>query len=223
MTKPVLLLLPGLLCDRSNWAGQRAELAGVADCHVPAYGALDTIESMAAHVLSSAPARRFSLAGHSMGGRVALEVMRRAPERVERLALLDTGFQPLAAGEAGDKERAGRYELLSRARSQGMRAMGEQWARGMVHPSRIGTPVFEAVLDMIARSTPDTFEAQIRALLARPDATPVLSGIRCPTLLLCGREDLWSPLARHEDMQRAIPGSKLWNSRRPFQRRWHAG
>src|SRR5258706_1889249 len=209
MTKPVILLLPGLLCDRENWAGQRAELAGVADCHVQAYGALDTIESMAAHVLSSAPARRFSLAGHSMGGRVALEVMRRAPERVERLALLDTGFQPLAAGEAGDKERAGRYELLSRARSQGMRAMGEQWARGMVHPSRIGTPVFEAVLDMIARSTPDTFEAQIRALLARPDATPVLSGIRCPTLLLCGREDLWSPLARHEDMQRAIPGSKL--------------
>src|SRR5882672_6018556 len=101
MTKPVLLLLPGLLCDQANWAGQCAELADVADCRVPVYGSLDTIESMAAHVLSSSPARRFSLGGHSMGGRVALEVMRRAPERVERLALLDTGFQPLAAGEAG--------------------------------------------------------------------------------------------------------------------------
>jgi pimeloyl-ACP methyl ester carboxylesterase len=62
---------------------------------------------------------------------------------------------------------------------------------------------------MIERSTPQRFEAQVRALLERPDATPVLSGIRCPTLLVCGREDAWSPLARHEEMQRAIAGSVL--------------
>lgn len=209
MTKPVLLLLPGLLCDEANWAAQCAHLAEVADCRAPVYRTLDSIEAMAEHVLTVAPAGRFALAGHSMGGRVALEVLRRAPERVDRLALLDTGFLGLAVGEAGEKERAGRYQLLARARTDGMRAMGQQWARGMVHPTRIDTPVFEAILEMIARNTPAMFESQIRALLARPDATSLLPQIRCPTLLLCGSDDQWSPLARHEVMQRAIAGSRL--------------
>ncbi len=209
MTKPVLLLLPGLLCDKANWAAQCAHLAEVADCRVPVYRTLDSIEAMAEHVLTVAPAGRFALAGHSMGGRVALEVVRRAPERVDRLALLDTGFQGLAAGEAGDKERAGRHQLLARARTEGMRAMGQQWARGMVHPTRIDTPVFDTILEMIARNTSTMFESQIQALLARPDATSLLPQIRCPTLLLCGRDDQWSPLARHEEMQRAIAGSRL--------------
>lgn len=209
MTKPVLLLLPGLLCDEANWVAQCAYLANVADCRVPVYRTLDSIEAMAEHVLTVAPAGRFALAGHSMGGRVALEVLRRAPERVERLALLDTGFQGLAAGDAGDNERAGRYQLLARARTEGMRAMGQQWARGMVHPARVDTPVFEAILAMIARNTPAMFESQIRALLARPDASSLLPQIRCPTLLLCGSDDQWSPLARHEVMQRAIAGAHL--------------
>lgn len=87
--------------------------------------------------------------------------------------------------------------------------MGAQWARGMVHPTRIGTPVFEAILQMIERHTPDMFAAQIKALLARPDASALLPQIHCPTLLLCGRDDLWSPLARHEEMQRQIAGARL--------------
>lgn len=209
MKKPVLLLLPGLLCDQANWAAQCEALAGLADCRVPDYRALDSIEAMAGHVLDVAPSGRFALAGHSMGGRVALEVLRRAPERVDRLALLDTGFKGLDAGDAGEKERAGRHALLSRARAEGMRAMGAQWARGMVHPSRIDTPVFEAILHMIDRNTPGMFAAQIQALLNRPDASALLPRIACPTLLLCGRDDLWSPLARHEDMQRLISGARL--------------
>lgn len=209
MTKPTLLLLPGLLCDETVWAAQRASLAAIADCRVPVYGALDTIEAMADQVLATAPAGGFALAGHSMGGRVALEVVRRAPERVLRLALLDTGFQALPAGEAGEKERAGRYQLLALARSQGMRAMGAQWARGMVHPERAGDAVFEDILRMIAGNTLAMFESQIRALLSRPDATALLPLIGCPALLLCGRDDAWSPLARHEEMHAAIPGSRL--------------
>jgi pimeloyl-ACP methyl ester carboxylesterase len=209
MTTPVLLLLPGLLCDETNWASQRADLAGLADCRVPVYRDLASLGAMADQVLAAAPPGPFALAGHSMGGRVALEVLRRAPERVERLALLDTGCQPLAAGEAGEKERAGRHELLALARSDGMRAMGAQWARGMVHPSRVGTPVFEAILDMIERNTAEQFASQINALLTRPDASALLPGIRCPTLLLCGSDDLWSPPARHEEMQRAITGARL--------------
>ncbi len=207
--KPVLIFLPGLLCDAANWSAQCVALAGMADFLVPAYGDLRSIEAMAEHVLNIAPVGNFSLAGHSMGGRVALEVYRRAPARVERLALLDTGFQPLADGEAGIRERDGRYALLAMARSESMHVMGRHWARGMVHPNRIGSEVFQAILDMIARSTPDVFEAQINALLRRPDATSVLPRILCPTLLLCGREDLWSPLSRHEEMQRAIPGATL--------------
>ena len=209
MTRPTLLLLPGLLCDEAAWAEQCADLAGIADCRVPVYRTLDRIEAMAAHVLATAPSERFALAGHSMGGRVALEVVRRAPERVLRLALLDTGYKALAAGDAGEKEHAGRHQLLARARAEGMRAMGEQWAGPMVRPERIGEPVFEAILQMIARNTLEMFESQIRALLARPDATVLLPLIRCPVLLLCGRDDLWSPLARHEEMHNAIAGSRL--------------
>lgn len=209
MKKPVLLLLPGLLCDQAAWAAQCEALAGLADCRVPVYRTLDSIEAMAGHIVDMAPPGRFALAGHSMGGRVALEVLRQAPDRVDRLALLDTGFKGMEAGVAGDKERAGRHALLSRARAEGMRAMGAQWARGMVHPSRIDTAVIEAILQMIDRNTPDMFSGQIQALLNRPDASAMLPRITCPTLLLCGRDDLWSPLARHEDMQRLIPGARL--------------
>lgn len=207
--KPTLLLLPGLLCDASNWVAQCTALAKFADCRVPVCHTLNSIEAMAAQVLATAPTERFALAGHSMGGRVALEVVRQAPERVARLALLDTGFQQLAEGEAGEKERAGRTQLLELARTKGMRVMGEQWARGMVHPQHLDTPVFEAILQMITRQTPDMFASQIQALLARPDATTLLPQISCPTLLLCGRDDQWSPLARHEVMQQAIPGARL--------------
>lgn len=202
-----LMLLPGLMCDAAVWAHQVAALP--ARCVVPAWGLRDSLSDMALQVLQEAPTERFALAGHSMGGRVALEVMRLAPERVERLALLDTGTHPLAAGEAGEKERAGRMSLLTLARSRGMRALGGQWARGMVHPDQLDTPFFESILDMLERSNPDQFAAQIRALLARPDAAPLLTGIACPTLVLCGRDDAWSPPLQHQAMHAAIAGSSL--------------
>lgn len=204
-----LVLLPGLMCDAAVWAPQVEALAGRIECHVPDYGDRNSLGAMAEYVLATVPAGRFALAGHSMGGRVAFEVWRRAPERVERLALLDTSYHPLAPGEAGEAERRQRLGLLEIARDQGMRTMAREWALGMVHPSRHATPVFEAVLDMIQRSSPDIFAAQIEALLGRPDATPLLGTIRCPTLLLCGREDGWSPPARHEFMRERIAGARL--------------
>ena len=207
--RPLLLLLPGLLCDAAAWADQSTALADLARCEIPSYGALNSIAAMARHVLATAPEQRFSLAGHSMGGRIALEVLRQAPERVERLALLDTGFLPLPAGEAGAAERASRMALVARARQDGMRAMGRQWVNGMVHPRRLETPLVDAILDMIDRGTAELFEAQIHALLNRPDAASLLPRIACPTLLICGREDAWSPLERHQQMQALIPGSRL--------------
>lgn len=208
MSRPCVVLLPGLLCDEAVWHEQRAALS-FAECIVPSYGGAAAIEDMARLVLDGVAAPQFSLAGHSMGGRVALAIARMAPERVERLALLDTGMDPIAAGEAGASERAKRMALLQTARLGGMRAMGSQWACGMVHPDRLDTPLFGKVLDMVARFTPDVFAAQIQALLNRPDAGGVLRGLRCPTLLACGRQDSWSPLARHERMQALCPGAEL--------------
>ncbi|HBH39917.1 MAG TPA: alpha/beta hydrolase, partial [Curvibacter sp.] len=103
-----LMLLPGLNCDAAVWAPQVAALKAQANCIIPAWGLRDSLTAMAQQVLDEAPTDRFSVAGHSMGGRVALEVMRLAPQRVARLALLSTGTHPLAAGEAGEKERVGR-------------------------------------------------------------------------------------------------------------------
>lgn len=209
MTRPTLLLLPGLMCDRAAWAPQVEAFAPRFDCVVPRYGTLDSLPAMAAQVLRDAPAGPLSVAGHSMGGRIAFEMWAQAPQRIERLALLDTSYHPLPGGAEGERERSGRYALLDIARRQGLRAMAREWAQGMVHPSRLGAPVFEAVLDMFERSTVEAFAAQIEALLARRDATTLLAAIDVPTLVLCGREDGWSPPSRHEFMHRHIAGSTL--------------
>lgn len=204
-----LMLLPGLNCDAAVWAPQVEALKGQANSVIPAWGLRDTLTAMARQVLDEAPTERFHLAGHSMGGRVALEVMRLAPQRVERLALLDTGTHPLAAGEVGEKEKAGRMALLKIAQAQGMRVMAQEWAKGMVHPDRIGGPIFEEVLAMFDRGSAAQYAAQINALLKRPDAAPLLPGITCPTLVLTGRQDAWSGPAQHEAMAAAIPGAQL--------------
>lgn len=208
-TRPLVLLLPGLLCDDAVWTHQRERLSEVADCIVPDYGESESITAMAQSVLAAVPEGPLMVAGHSMGGRVALEIARLAASRVQRLALLDTGIDPLAEGAAGAGERDRRMALLQVARRDGMRAMGREWARGMVHHSRLGTPLFEQILDMIERSTPDRFAAQLHALLDRPDARPVFQALACPTLLACGRQDAWSPLERHEAMQRLLAAARL--------------
>jgi len=207
--RPTLMLLPGLMCDAAVWTHQRDALQFQAECVVPVWGLCESITAMAMQVLAVAPTEHFSLAGHSMGGRVALEVLRLAPQRVERLALLDTGTHALPAGEEGDQERTRRLALLAMAQAQGMRAAGDRWARGMVHPQQIDTPLFESILAMLERSSPEQFCAQIHALLNRPDAGPLLPTIKCSTLVLCGRDDVWSPPAQHAAMRAAIAGAQL--------------
>jgi pimeloyl-ACP methyl ester carboxylesterase len=208
-SRPALLLLPGLNCDEDVWAGQIAALGESVTCIVPHYHDLDSIVAMAHRVLDAAPPR-FALAGHSMGGRVALEVVRTAPERVSHLALLDTGYEARKAGEPGEQEARQRRHLLELARERGMRAMGTEWVRGMLHPAHLADSALMArVLAMIERHPPEEYAAQIRALLERPDAGDVLPQIRCPTLIACGREDAWSPPARHEAMAALIANSEL--------------
>jgi pimeloyl-ACP methyl ester carboxylesterase len=204
-----IVLVPGLMCDAAVWRDQMAGLGAGRHVQVAEHALSDSLGAMAERILDEA-APTFALAGHSMGGRVALEVMARAPERVSRLALLDTGYEALAHGEAGDREKAGRYRLLEIARRDGMLVMARDWARGMVHPARLGdAALMDAIHSMIASAGEATFEAQIRALLARPDRTALLKSLRLPTLVLCGRDDGWSPLSRHEEMTGLIRGSRL--------------
>ena len=206
---PHLLLPPGLVCDDAIWEHQASHFSKITTVKIPDYGLSDSLEKMAQVALRDAP-ERFAVAGHSMGGRVAFEIVRRVPERVAGVALLDTAYRSRATGEAGEQERVNRFALLDVARSRGMRAMARQWIPRIVHPARLSDEAFiTSVVEMIGRKTADIFAAQINALLNRPDAAPVLSALRSPTLILCGREDLWSPLGGHREMAALVPRSKL--------------
>ncbi len=202
--KPVLLLAPGLMCDAASWGSVPAMLADF-DCRVVDHGSADSLTQMAQQLLAHAP-ERFALAGHSMGGRVALEVMRMAPERVTHLGLFDTGHLPKPAGAAGDEEVRKRMALLAIPREQGVRAIAAEWVKGMVAPRRLSDQaLIDAILEMFERKSADTFERQLRALIQRPDATPVLQQIRVPVLVLCGALDAWSPPAQHQAIADCIP------------------
>lgn len=207
--KEALVLLPGFLCDRRVWQQQIDALSDVAQCSVADYGLLDSLPSMAESVLGRMP-KEFSVAGHSMGGRVALEVFRQARERVRRIALFNTGAAPRPAGPPGEDEERRRRQLLAMARSAGMRTMALTWIQGMVAPARLADrPLVESIVAMFESKTPDLFEAQMNALLARPDATGLLGQIRCPALFLSGAEDGWSTPEVHRQMAASVPGSRL--------------
>jgi pimeloyl-ACP methyl ester carboxylesterase len=199
------VLLPGFLCDQTVWKQQIAALSDVVDPVCMTWGSEhDSILAMAEAVLRWAPPT-FALAGHSMGGRVAFQVYRLAPERVTKIAVLNTG-----SDARSESEEPGRRRLLEIARSQGMRAMAVEWLKGMLPPYRQDdTPLVEEIIGMFERKSPDLFEIQMLALLGRPNATPLLTEIQCPALVLTGRDDAWSPPARHLDMAQLIPKSEL--------------
>lgn len=200
-----LLLLPGLLCDASIWAPQVEGLREVCDVRAfPNFYGFDSLESMARAVLETAPAR-FHVCGHSMGGRVAFELYRIAPERVQSLMLFDTGTDAVQPGE-----HESRGALIDLARREGMAAMAAKWLPPMVHPKRLNDKAFMAALTaMVCRATPEIFAKQQHALLMRPDAGPMLGTIACPTLVGCGAEDAWSPLSVHREIAAAIAGARM--------------
>ena len=196
------------MCDRTVWEHQISALADVADAVVMEWGSAHTsLAGMAEATLAAAP-EKFALAGHSMGGRVAFEVYRRAPERVTHIAVMNTGVTPLPEGEAGEEEERGRRRLLAIARADGIRAMAHEWLKGMIPAHRQGDrELTERIIQMFEHKTPNLFETQMLALLGRPDARPVLGRIRCPALVLTGQDDVWSPPVRHQEIADAIGGS----------------
>ena len=202
--RPRLCLLPGLLCDATVWAPQLSAFGGADDIYVPDFRGLDSFGLMAERVLlqTSGP---LALAGHSMGARVAMEVWRRAPERVARLALLSTGAHGVRPGEAGP-----RMELVRLAQAEGMEPVARAWLPPMLHPDRRDdVALVEPLVRMIRRATPEMFEGQQQAGLTRRDMTAELAAVRVPSLVLCGRQDQWSPVAQHEALAAAIPGARL--------------
>lgn len=199
-----LLLLCGLLCDETVWADIPERLADTADVRIISFRGFSSISAMAAHALTQAP-ERFALAGHSMGGRVALEVMRLAPQRVSGLALLNTGVHPVRDGEPQSRER-----LLRLAFDHGMTALAAQWLPPMMAAGARSAELLARLTAMIERSSADSYAGQITALLNRPEAFSVLPTIAVPTLLLSGSEDTWSPVSQHETMRRRIPHATLF-------------
>ena len=195
-----LLLVPGLMCDHTVWDPLLPELSSLHACTVVDHGHANSLSHMAVQLLQNAPPQ-FYIAGHSMGARVALEVLRIAPERVKGAALLDTGYLPKLSGAAGEEEVRKRMALLHIAQKQGVRAMAREWVQGMVHPDRLtDAELIERIFTMFERKDATIFAHQLHALIHRPDASDVLSSMRVPTLILCGRQDFWSPPSQHEAM-----------------------
>jgi len=199
-----LVLVPGLLCTGALWAPQIADLADIADCVVADHTRHSTMAGIARSILDAAPPR-FALAGLSMGGYIAYEIVRQAPERVERLALLDTGSR------ADTSERtAARRDLLANAGREGVRRAQELLMPALIHPSRLDDkPLVDTVLQMAVDTGLEAFGRQEEALIGRPDNRPLLPSIRCPTLVLVGREDALTPPELAREIANGIPGARL--------------
>ena len=171
MTKPTLILVPGLMCDETSWGPVAPALSAHMPCRVVSHGHADSLLAMAHQILETAPAQ-FCLAGHSMGGRVALEVVRLAPERVLRLGLLGTGYRAKEAGAAGETEVQKRQVLLDIAKQQGVRAMAQTWVQNMVAPSRLNdAALIEDIVHMFERKSEDIFKRQIKAAYSAKQTT----------------------------------------------------
>jgi len=197
--RPTLYLLPGLLCDARVWLHQQQNLNDLADIRIPDFSQFDSLEAMADAVLADAPAQ-FYVAGHSMGSRVAMMIVDKAPERVVKLALLNTGLH--AARENEDSKRGA---LIAMAEHIGMDALARTWAPPMVDEARVDDTAFmQTIFDMVADYSVDSFRKQINALLNRPDATASLQKAPKGTLLLTGQQDRWSPLSQHEEIARIL-------------------
>ncbi|MBP2227202.1 pimeloyl-ACP methyl ester carboxylesterase [Azospirillum agricola] len=204
MTRPTLILLPGMPLDAALWDHQARHLAEVAEVRVADLTAHDSVGAMAEHVLAGAPSR-FALGGLSMGGYVALEILRRAPERVERLALLDTSARPDTP-----EQTANRRDAVALARQGKYGSVMRAGLARLVHPDRLSDrSLVDSVLAQMERVGVDGYAREQNAIMNRPDSRPGLGAIRCPTLVLCGREDALTPPDLHAEMAAAIPGARL--------------
>lgn len=203
-----LLFLPGLLCDQRLWRDQTAALSDVADAQIADLTLDDSIAAMARRALATAPPR-LALAALSMGGYVAFEILRQAPERVSRLALLATSAAPDSPQRAA-RRRAG-MESLRYGRFVGVT---KRLLPQLIHRDRVAGEVGAEVRAMAQRVGGAAFLRQQTAILGRPDSRPMLGSISVPTLVAVGDADVLTPPTESEAIHQGIPGSRLYLFRR---------
>jgi pimeloyl-ACP methyl ester carboxylesterase len=199
-----LILLPGLLNDARLWSHQKAALSGLAEVRISDLTQDDSMAGLAKRVLADAP-QRFALAGLSMGGYVAMEILRQAPERVERLALFDTTARPDTP-----EQTQRRLDAIALAKAGGFERIMPGMLPLLVHPDHLALErVGGLAKDMALAVGAEAFVRQQTAIMHRPDSRPALNRINCPTLVACGRDDGLTSLDRHEEMAELIPGGTL--------------
>ena len=199
-----LVLIPGMMCDARLFGPQIAAFSGRRTLICAPLVGRATIEGLAADVLANAP-ERFAVAGLSMGGIVAMEVLHQAPERIERIALMDTN--PL---DEDERIKTRRLPQMMKVRDGALSTV----MRDEMKPQYLGdTPRRESILDLCMEMAmglgPHVFLKQSRALMDRPDQSDTLRGVDVPALILCGRDDTLCPVSRHESMAVLIPDAQL--------------
>jgi pimeloyl-ACP methyl ester carboxylesterase len=199
-----ILLVPGLVSSPRIYAPVVPALWRFGPVTVANHIRDDNMGAIARRILAEAPPR-FALAGHSMGGYIAFEIMRQAPERVAKLALINTQARP-DTPEATARRRG----MMARAIAGEYRAVLDKLFPGFVHPSRRGDAALrQLVYDMGEDVGVEAFVRQQQAVITRPDSRPVLAWIRCPTLVLTGDEDNTIPNSLSVEMANGIHGAKL--------------
>lgn len=199
-----LLLIPGLNCTAALWLPQIAALGAGRMVAVADHTGAGGIARIAESILAAAPPR-FALAGLSMGGYVAFEILRRAPERVARLALLDTQARP-----DGEEARAARRQQIEIAERGGFPRIPDlQMPRLLSEAGRSDPRLVEIVRAMARATGAAAFVRQQTAIMDRPDSRPTLAAIACPTLVLVGAEDAITPVELAREMHDGIAGSRL--------------
>lgn len=202
--KQALLLLPGLLCDAALWAPQVEALADIADCRVADLTQDESVAEMAKRALADMP-ERFAVAGLSMGGYVALELMATVQGRIDRLALIDT------SGRADTPEQLRRRRGLIQLADRGeFKGVTPRLLPMLIHPARTGDAALtQVVMDMAERVGKDAFLRQQKAIMGRPDRRPLLPKIHVPTLVVCGNEDALTPVELSRELASGIATSRL--------------
>jgi len=203
MAEP-LVLLPGMMCDARLFGPQIAELSAEFSIMVCPVTRGERIEEIASGLLDELPAR-FALAGLSMGGVVAMELLRRAPDRITRLALMDTS--PLAETPQASTAREPQIVKVRTGRLQEL--MRDDILPTYLGPGAFGAEITELMLDMADALGPDVFVRQSRALQRRRDQQVTLRKCKVPTLVMCGQYDELCPVKRHTFMAELIPGAEL--------------
>lgn len=199
-----LILLPGMLCNADLWREQIARFSGDVEIGVPDLTQDDTIAAMAARVLEAAP-DRFALAGLSMGGYVAFEILRQAPERVERLALVDTSPRADTA-----ETSARRKSLISLAETGRFKGVTSRLMPNFVHPDRLNdAELTKVVIAMAEKTGREGYIRQQTAIIGREDSRRLLTRIHAPTLVLCGADDQVTPPDLSREMATDIANSRL--------------